>query len=468
MNEALNPNVNLIAVTISADKLSASIAYTGKEDLGPYDIEQLRQLLRANGVKHGIMDDQLARFAANPSAYTRPLLVAKGDPPEPGVDGRIEYLFQKEDDSPRPQVLDDGRVDYRDVRRINNVKKGQVIAQRIEAVDGIPGKGVTGEPVPPPKVKEAYLKPGKNVVVDDERMRMYAVIDGMVTFTEQDKVNVFPVFEVNGDVDYRSGNIDFVGNVVVRGNVISGFKVKAEGDIRITGSVEGAEIIAAGSIEIGEGIVAHNKGLVKAGKSIRCSFIQDANVEAGEDLIVNQSIMHSNVRAGRAVICNGAKGLIVGGIVQAGEAVIARTIGNMTHTPTSIEVGVMPEVRNELNELYKNMRTLSENLDKTEKGLKILEQMASGAPLPPDKQELLSKFQRTRRQLREQQAISRERIQELEHIIENADLAKVEVGGVIYGGSKIVIGRYTRFIKDAAQHVVFRYEDGEITMQAIT
>ena len=365
-------------------------------------------------------------------------------------------------------MLDDGRVDYRDVRRINNVKKGQVIAQRIEAVDGIPGKGVTGEPVPPPKVKEAYLKPGKNVVVDDERMRMYAVIDGMVTFTEQDKVNVFPVFEVNGDVDYRSGNIDFVGNVVVRGNVISGFKVKAEGDIRITGSVEGAEIIAAGWIEIGEGIVAHNKGLVKAGKSIRCSFIQDANVEAGEDLIVNQSIMHSNVRAGRAVICNGAKGLIVGGIVQAGEAVIARTIGNMTHIPTSIEVGVMPEVRNELNELYKNMRTLSENLDKTEKGLKILEQMASGAPLPPDKQELLSKFQRTRRQLREQQAISRERIQELEHIIENADLAKVEVGGVIYGGSKIVIGRYTRFIKDAAQHVVFRYEDGEITMQAIT
>ena len=96
MNEALNPNVNLIAVTISADKLSASIAYTGKEDLGPYDIEQLRQLLRANGIKHGIMDDQLARFAANPSAYTRPLLVAKGDPPEPGVDGRIEYLFQKE------------------------------------------------------------------------------------------------------------------------------------------------------------------------------------------------------------------------------------------------------------------------------------------------------------------------------------------------------------------------------------
>src|SRR5690606_12910229 len=135
--------------------------------------------------------------------------------------------------------------------------------------------------------KEAYFKPGKNVVLDEERTRLYAVTDGMVTFTDNEKVNVFPVYEVNGDVDYRSGNIDFVGNVVVRGNVISGFRVKAEGDVRITGSVEGAEIIAAGSIDIAEGIVAHNKGFVKAGKTIKCSFIQDANVEAAEDLIVN-------------------------------------------------------------------------------------------------------------------------------------------------------------------------------------
>ena len=88
----------------------------------------------------------------------------------------------------------------------------------------------------------------------------------MVTTTDREKINVFPVYEVNGDVDYNTGNIDFVGTIVIRGNVRSGFKVKADGDIRIIGSVEGAELEAAGSIEISAGIIGQNKGLLKQQK----------------------------------------------------------------------------------------------------------------------------------------------------------------------------------------------------------
>ena len=50
--------------------------------------------------------------------------------------------------------------------------------------------------------------------------------------------------------------------------------------------------------------------------------------------------MHSNVRAGRTVKCVGAKGLIVGGLIQAGERVTASMIGNSMSTATVIEVGV--------------------------------------------------------------------------------------------------------------------------------
>lgn len=462
-----NPNANLVKVIVSPDKLTAHIALTAKEGVETLDIEVLSALIEQYGVKYGILHDAIARFAANPKQYVNePLLIAKGVAPEDGKDGYVHFLYNTDSTSGKPQVLEDGRVDFRDVLKINNVKKGQVIAERVPAVEGTPGIAVTGENIPPKKAKEAYLKPGKNVVVDDERTRMYAVIDGLVTFTDHDKVNVFPVYEVQGDVDYRSGNVDFVGNVVVRGNVISGFKVKAEGDIRILGSVEGAEVTASGSIDIAEGIVAHNKGWVKAGKTIKCSFIQDGNVEAGEDLIVSQSIMHSKVRAGRNVICKGSKGLIVGGVVQAGETVSARTVGNMTHTPTTIEVGVKPELRNELSELYKQIKSYNENLDKTEKALKILEPLASSGSLPPDKAKMLEKLRRTKQQLLEQHAIATDRIAELEGALENTELAKVEVDGLIYGGAKIVIGRSTRFLKDTTQQVVFRLEDGEVTMSA--
>jgi len=460
-----NPRLQLITVSISDDKMTAHLTLASGEGIRAYTVTELRDLLSAHGVGYGILDEPLASFAANPTDYVqRPVLIAQGVAPQSGTDGYIRYLFQMDSDATKPNVLDDGRVDFKDVKRINNVQQGQVIAEKVSSSPGIPGKTVTGEEVPPPKPKEAYFKPGKNVVLDDERVRMYAVLDGMVTFTDQDRVNVFPVYEVNGDVDYRSGNIDFVGNVVVRGNIITGFTVKAAGDIRITGSVEGAEIIASGSIDIAGGIVGHNKGFVRSGRTIRCSFIQDANVEAGEDLIVNQSIMHSNVKAGKSIVCNGAKGLIVGGVVQAGESVTARTIGNPSFTPTSIEVGISPEMRNELNQHYANMNNWSDNLDKSDKALRLLEQMAQAAPLSEDKKQLLDKLRHTKQQILEQQAVTSERIEELERILENIESAKIEVIGIIYGGSKVVIGRYTRYIKDAAQRVGFRYDDGEVMM----
>lgn len=157
--------------------------------------------------------------------------------------------------------------------------------------------------------------------------------------------------------------------------------------------MEGAELISGGSIEITGGIIGYNKGLVNAGKNVKVSFIQDGNVVAGEDVIVSQSIMHSNIRAGRDVLCNGAKGLIVGGIVQAGDKVVARTIGNTMSTATAVEVGVVPELRNEINELRQELRQLLENEDKTNKALYLLNQLANNGQLSPDKVALRVKAQ---------------------------------------------------------------------------
>src|SRR5690606_1234944 len=111
--------------------------------------------------------------------------------------------------------------------------------------------------------------------------------------------------------------------------------------------VEGADIESEGNIEITGGILAGNKGKIKAKHSLRWSFIQDATVEVGEDVIVSQSIMHSVVRAGRSIICDQSKGLIVGGLIQAGVSVVAKTIGSGMSTVTSVEVGVSPQLREE-------------------------------------------------------------------------------------------------------------------------
>ena len=45
-------------------------------------------------------------------------------------------------------------------------------------------------------------------------------------------------------------------------------------------------------------------------------------------------------------------------------------------------------------------------------------------------------------------------------------MPKLEVVSTIYGGTKIVIGRYTKFIKDPTNRMTFRLSDGDITMSA--
>lgn len=465
MSEQGMPIGYYVNVTLSNDKLTAYIHFTNCDQNFVCTVGQLEELLKGHFIVYGIQHDRLQQIAANTREFLlQKTIVAQGDAPVEGQDGSIEYLYDLERNEKRPSEREDGTVDYKEVTTINNIRKGQLIARRIPAKEGTKGKAVTGEELFARSGKEARFKLGKNVVTDPEQSALYAAIDGVITKTDKDKINVFPVFEVNGDVDYNIGNIDFVGTVVIRGNVFPGFRIRASGDIRVTGGVEAAELEADGSIEISNGILGQHKGIVKAGKNVKSSFIQDGIVEAGEEVIVSQSIMHSTIRAGKNVICSGTKGLIVGGMVQAGERVVARTIGNSMATVTTVEVGVLPELRNELINLRAQLRANMENQDKTGKALSLLDQLAAAGQLTPDKLAMRIKLTNTKKQAAEEVDQMRGRILQIEKSLEDTDKAKVVINSMIYGGSKIVIGRYTKFIKDPLSRCCFQISDGDIAM----
>ncbi|GAK38482.1 FapA family protein [Paenibacillus urinalis] len=464
MTQKLDP-AQYMKVLFSADHSSAVLDMIRQEEF-EITAGELKAYLAQQGIVYGVHEEILQDIAKRPSAYygLKPT-VASGDDPVPGTDGFIELITNLVETGERkPLETEGGRVDYKEITQLSNVKKGQVIARRKPPEPGIPGKSVKGEAIPYRPGKEARFKPGKNVVVNAEGDAMYAALDGLVTPTDKDRINVFPVYEVNGDIDYNTGNIDFVGTVVIRGNVLTGFKVKAAGDIRVVGGVEGAELYAGGSIQVTGGIIGYNKGLIQAGVDVKSSFIQDASVQAGGSVYVTQSIMHSNIRAGKQCICEGTKGLIVGGVIQAGEKVAARTIGNTMSTVTTIEVGVVPELRNELAQLRTELKAQTESIDKTAKALHLLDQMAASGQLAPDKLSMRMKLQVTHQSSMRELAEIKERILDIEKMLEDTSNASVDVMKTIYGGSKIVIGRYTRFVKDSATRISFFYHNGDISM----
>lgn len=459
-----------LEVKISPDKMDAEIMLIAEDSEVAISEADVREALARSGVRFGIMANIVQQLCSAPQKYINiPLPIACGNPALPGTDARIEYPYQDglEVDK-KPKELEDGRVDYYSITHIANVSKGQLLARKIPAGQGQNGTDVTGEQVAAKPGKEVTIKPGKNVVFNQERTMLYAAIDGQVSFTDNDKVNVFPVFEVNGDVDFSIGNIDFVGNVVIRGNVPTGFRIKASGDIRVLGSVEGAELEAVGSVEIKSGIVAQDKGHVKAGVNVKTSFIQNGNVTAGHEVLVSQSIMFSNVRAGKNILCNGPKGIIIGGTLQAGERIVARVIGNASATPTILEVGVKPELRAELTQISRELQTTYENLRKTDQGLGVLSQMMQvTGDLPADKKVLQLKLANTRHVLEKELKTLEARKKEVEAELEGDSPAAVEVYSIMFPGIKLVFGRLVRFIKQEFSRTRFIVLHGEITTSTV-
>lgn len=458
-----------LEITISPDKLEAGVLlHVDEEDLDTLLImeDDVYKQLHKQKITFGILDHVVRDICAWPQKYANTqVTIARGVAPVPGTDAAIEYPYlETVEGESGPKELEDGRVDYYNLTTIPNVVKGQLLARKIPASQGQPGTAVTGETIAPKAGKEISLKPGKNVVANQDRTMIYAAIDGQVSFTDNDKLNVFPVYEVNGDVDFGVGNIDFVGTVVIRGNVLNGFRVKASGDIRVLGSVEGAELQAGGSIEIKSGIVAQDKGSIVAGQDIRTSFIQNANVTAGNQVIVSQSIMFSTVRAGKQILCQGPKGIIIGGVLQAGEKIAARVFGNTSATPTVLEVGVKPELRQELVQIQKELQQVYENLRKTDQGLNVLNQILhTSGELPPDKRMLQIKLTNTRLVLEKECKTLEERKKEVETELKGDGPATIEAYHIMYPGIKMTFGRLVHFIKQEYARTRFAVLDGEIS-----
>lgn len=90
-----------------------------------------------------------------------------------------------------------------------------------------------------------------------------------------EKISVEPMLTLDA-VNIKSGNIKFVGSVIIKGSVDDGFDVRATGAIDIGGSVGKCTIESEnGDIVIHQGVFGKNEGYIKAGKSLWCKFVQE-------------------------------------------------------------------------------------------------------------------------------------------------------------------------------------------------
>ena len=88
--------------------------------------------------------------------------------------------------------------------------------------------------------KDIAIPLGKNVKLDSDGLTVLAAVNGQVLLVN-DKITVEPLMELDS-VNIKTGNITFLGTVIVKGNVEDGFDVHASGNIEVHGSVGSSKL----------------------------------------------------------------------------------------------------------------------------------------------------------------------------------------------------------------------------------
>lgn len=455
-----------VKVEISRNKMEAYLSVCSPPEGQPVSRQDIIDALQSKGVVYGV-NDEIIDLALKLQKVLEPLTIARGTEPVPGENARIEYMFST-DATIKPTELVDGRVDYYNLNLIHNVDPGQMLAVKRPLTAGNPGSTVTGEEIPAKPGKDVQLLAGKNVELVSGDTVGYAADDVVVTATAQghviltgNKVSVSNVYEVGGDVDFNTGNIEFNGSVVIKGSIREGFKVVANGDVIVMNSISDGIVECAGSVKVKNGIIGRSRSRIKAADSVLAKFVENAVIECGGDVLVGEAIMHSKVNAGKSVAVGG-KGVLVGGQIRSGEDINCKVLGSHLATATEVEVGINPEVRKEYSRLLKEKESKENDHDKAQKAINMLKRMQSAEEMHPDKRALLVQVTKVQISLARELETINESLRNLEFQIQQSDRGRIMVQGTIYPGVKVTMGSSVMQIKDALMFVTITKHGAEI------
>jgi uncharacterized protein (DUF342 family) len=326
-----------VAVTVENDGMAAFARVYPPGPLAPeLTTADLQQAIEHAGVTFGIDADALAAIPLDTSGTHK---VASGQEPMDGDDGEIIFTVEQTY-SVQPVAREDGGVDLRAEATIPNVSAGEVLAEIKPAEKGVSGWTVRGEELLARNGKNPAMPLLKNVDTSEDGLTLVAAIDGLLELSPA-RIAVRPDLTIKGDVDFKSGSIDFHGDVVVQGNVRPGFRVKAGGRVVVQGDVDQAEIVAESLVWI-RGAAVGADCIIRSNGDIKIRTVHEARLEARGSVYIEREASEATILASVDVVFESPRNRLIGGTVLAGHEVIAAEIGAVGEIQTRITVGSDP------------------------------------------------------------------------------------------------------------------------------
>lgn len=447
-------------VRITDDYMKAYMMVPDPMSGEKYTVEYLTDVLHLNQIKIGINEDTLQKIVSE-RIYDKELLVAEGADARDGESGWFEYLFDT-NLSQKPIIQEDGTVDYKNIKMIELVEEGQNIAIYHPATPGQNGYNLAAQFKNAKNGKELPALKGTGFEKLEDGVTYRATVGGKIT-EMNNRVNIFPVHEIFGDVDLSTGNIEFNGDVIVHGNVVEGMSIKATGTITVDKVVESASINGRKGIILRGGVLGKNGAKIRSKGNITALFFEYADVETEGDIEAD-SFLDSRVYAGGRINLTGKKGCIVGGTTHAVCGIEAREIGNRVGANTEVSVGVHQHVFGKMGMVEQAIRDDEKQLQRIEEGLLQFETIMrqKGASFRNDPRRMALVKEKVR--LSALIAGQREELTGLQKVVDAANGAYIQVVKGIYPGVCVCVDEQIVQVKEEQKTVEFKKYMGRVGM----
>lgn len=450
-----------IKISTSDDKMMATAYLTPPQKGGAQMTKnQVMHILYDMKITYGIDEIAIDKLISKP-LYNENVVIAKGKIPIHGSGATIKYHFNTHPGKP---FLEDeqGRVDLKELDFVQNKTAGQLLAEKLPPIRGVPGYNIHGEEIKPRPGPDQILIPGKNTYFDEKEQKLFAAIDGNV-YKRNKTVNVEPMIVLD-DVDYEVGNIDFNGSVHIRGSIADGFKVMAQGFIQVDNFVGKAYIKAGKEVILKAGMNGGGEGIIEAEDNIYARFIESARIITGCDLLIEEAIMHSIIQVKGNLIFSGRRGELIGGENTIGGCLWCKKLGSINGVKTQVSMGIDPEKISLYNQLREKINDRKDKLAEIEIKIKRLEKIATNHQgLPHELEAAFSKLIKMQKRLRDEiQYLDRESTDISFNLVPSKEsIAVIEDTG--YEGAVVHFGREEfRVPPNDIRKTVLKYIGGKI------
>ena len=328
----------------------------------PVTEHDIQGFLDKNNIAEGIQQktiETLLMDIPEGTHMTGAHLLAEGEAPVHGKDANLELLV---DTRKRIGALrEDGSVDFRGVDFVPEAQPNIEIARLHPATKGQPGRTIHGEEAKAIDGTALKLKNDDNIRVEEKEgiIHYYATKEGAVKHTRTE-ISILDLLVIDGDINYKTGNLNFAGEIFISGSVGPSFSVIADGNITVGGNVEtGAKIMSKGNVLVGKGILGR-KTRVMALSHIQAQFVSEGHLQCGHDIYLGNYSSGAQLRAGSRIKVENATGqkggCVIGGQLWAFSSIDTHTAGAFNQTATELNVGVRPEQAEKLQSIDAHMQ----------------------------------------------------------------------------------------------------------------